>query len=509
MKTAGLTLASLFVLSFAACPADPPKERTTEGVGLTIYSAPAAPGAQQQVWNAETQRWEIPLPGYAIVKEWRRMRLAAGTNTIRFPDVASRIDATTVLFTSLTDPAGTSVLEQNFEFDLVSADKILSKHIDHPITVELENGGRIAGTLLSFDAAQIVVQQSDPPGPLQIVQRANNVRNISFAALPGGLITKPTLVWQIEAKKEGDHLAKVAYQTGGMSWNADYTVVVSPDDKTLDLAAWVTIRNQSGASYKDAELKLVAGDVHRVVARDDMNMRYKAGGPRESALQEAGFVEKPFFEYHLYTLGRPTTLPDNSTKQVELFPPASGVPARKIFVYYGGVGFQPYGGQPYFDRNYGITSSRKVDIYFEVRNRKEDGLGLPLPAGRVRVNKRDEADGSLEFVGEDSIDHTPKDEKVRLKLGSAFDIVAERTQTDFRMDERAHWIRETFEIRIRNHKEEAVDVIVKENLYRWANWTIEQKSHDFTKEDARTVHFPVSVGKDAETVLTYTVLYTW
>lgn len=506
MKFAATVLIPLAVLA-AACPADPPKERTTEGVGLTIYSAPA-PANQQQVWNNATQRWEMPPPGYAIVKEWRKMRLAAGTNTVRFTDVASRIDATTVLFTSLTDPAGTAVLEQNFEYDLVSADKILQKHIGHSITVALENGGQVAGTLLSFDPAQIVVQQSDPPGPLQIVQRANNVRNIEFAALPGGLITKPTLVWQIEAEKEAEHLAKVAYQTGGMSWNADYTVVVSPDEANLDLAAWVTIRNQSGASYKDAELKLVAGDVHRVEAPREMDARFAAGA-RSGRAEEPGFVEKPFFEYHLYTLGRPTTLPDNSTKQLELFPPASGVPLRKTYLYYGGVGFQPYGRQPYFDRNYGITSNRKVDVYVEFRNGKEQALGLPLPAGRVRVNKKDPADGSLEFVGEDTIDHTPKDERVRLKLGSAFDVVAERKQTDFKMDERAHWIRESFEIRIRNHKEEAVEVIVKENLYRWANWAIEQKSHDFAKEDARTVHFPVSVGKDAETLVTYTVLYTW
>jgi hypothetical protein len=507
MKIAAIALVPLVVLA-AACPGGPPKERTTEGVGLTIYSAPAAPGAQQQVWNVSTQRWELPLPGYAIVKEWRMMKLAAGTNTIRFPDVAAKIDATTVLFTSLTDPAGTAVLEQNFEYDLVSADKLLQKHIDRPITIDLENGGKISGTLLSFDAAQIVLQ-SGPPGPLQIVQRPNNVRNIEFAALPGGLITRPTLVWQIEAKKEGEHLAKVAYQTGGITWNADYTAVVSPDEGSLDLAAWVTIRNQSGGSYRDAELKLVAGDVQRVGTQSDTDNRLFLGAAKSARLEEPGFVEKPFFEYHLYTLGRPTTLLDNSVKQIELFPQATGAPVRKTYLYYGGVGRQPYGGQPYFDRNYGLTSNRKVDVYVEFRNSKEQGLGLPLPAGRVRVNKRDEADGSLEFVGEDTIDHTPKDERVRLKLGSAFDIVAERKQTDFKVDTGARWLRETFEIRIRNHKDEAVAVIVKENLYRWANWTVEQKSHDFTKEDARTVHFPVGVPKDGETVVTYTVLYSW
>jgi len=506
MKIAA-TIIPLALLA-AACPADPPKERTTEGVGLTVYSAAVTPGSQQQVWNVATQRWQSPVPGYAIVKEWRKIRLAAGTNTIRFTDVAEKIDATTVLFTSLTDPEGTTVLEQNFEYDLASADKILSKHIDHPITIRLENGTEISGTLLSFDPAQIVLQAA-PPGPLQIVQRQNNVRNIEFAALPGGLITKPTLVWQIGTRKEGEHLAKVTYQTAGITWNADYTAVVSPDEATLDLAAWVTIRNESGGSYKDAELKLVAGDVNRVATQGETWLMFKGPNGAYPAEPPPTFDEKPFFEYHLYTLSRTTTIPDNSTKQIELFPRATGVPLRKAYVYYGGVGFQPYGRQPYFDRNFGITSNRKVDVYLEFRNGKEQQLGVPLPAGRVRVNKTDPADGSLEFVGEDSIDHTPKDEKVRLKLGSAFDIVGERKQTSFNLDQRAQWLTESFEIRIRNHKAEPVDVIVKENLYRWANWTIEQKSHGFTKEDARTVHFLVTVDKDGEAVVTYTVRYAW
>ena len=288
MKITATVFVPLLILALA-CRAEPPKERTTEGVGLTIYSAPAA-GPQQPVYNPASQQYEIPVPGYAIVKEWRKMKLAAGTNTVRFSDVAARIDATTVLFTSLTDPAGTTVLEQNFEYDLVSADEILSKHIDRPITIDLENGGKISGTLLAFDGAQIVLQST----ALQIVQRENNVRNIELAALPGGLITKPTLVWQIDAKKEGEHLAKVAYQTAGIAWNADYTAVASADDRTLDLSAWVTIRNQSGGSYRDAELKLVAGDVHRVVEQSEGALF--GGQAEEAEAPPGGFVEKPFFE---------------------------------------------------------------------------------------------------------------------------------------------------------------------------------------------------------------------
>ncbi len=224
----------------------------------------------------------------------------------------------------------------------------------------------------------------------------------------------------------------------------------------------------------------------------------------------AGFEEKAFFEYHLYTLGRPTTLPDNSTKQIELFPVARQVPCEKVMVYYGlDQGFRGFFPSPMTDRNFGAQGNKKVDIYLRFKNEEQIGMGMPLPAGRIRVSKLDPADDSLEFIGEDAIDHTPRNEEVLIKLGSAFDVVGERTQLDFQIDTRRNWMEETIEIKIRNHKTEPVKVIAKENLYRWVNWEIKEPTHKFEKADARTIHFPVTVAPDGEVVIRYKVRYTW
>ncbi len=223
-----------------------------------------------------------------------------------------------------------------------------------------------------------------------------------------------------------------------------------------------------------------------------------------------GFVEKPFFEYHLYTLGRPTTLPDNATKQIELFPVARGVPCQRTLVYYGrpesSYGFLP---SPLTDRNFGVQGNRQVDVYLQFRNTEAGNLGKPLPRGRVRVSKLDPADGTLEFVGEDAIDHTPRNEKVLLKMGSAFDVTGERRQTDFRIDTARKTMTEEVEITLRNAKPEPVDVQVKEVLYRWVNWQITASTRDWRKDDARSVTFPVTVPAGGETTVKYTVRYTW
>jgi len=223
----------------------------------------------------------------------------------------------------------------------------------------------------------------------------------------------------------------------------------------------------------------------------------------------SGFEQKAFFEYHLYTLGRPTTLPDNSTKQIELFPAARRVPCVKTLVYYGltpTYGFLPH---PATDRNYGTQSNRKVDVYLGFQNAKTRNMGMPLPAGRVRVSKQDPADGTLEFIGEDAIDHTPQDERVQIKLGSAFDVVGERRQVNFTVDSSRRNMTEEIEVKLRNHKKEPVAVVVKENLYRWVNWQITERTHKFEKQDARTVHFPVKVAAGGEAVVRYTVHYSW
>jgi hypothetical protein len=476
---------------------------------LTIYSN-AAPGALSPELYRQPNRGAVP--GYAVVRQERELEFTRGRNAVRFTDVAALIDPTTVMFESMTDGKGTTVLEQNYQFDLVGTDKLLQKYIDRPIVVEQVRGQAtetFTGTLLSTQGG-LVLRRDD--GTVQVVPHNAGVK---LPALPGGLITRPTLVWDVAAQRAGSHRTRVSYQTQGMTWWADYNVAYAEGASAhacrMDVGAWVSIVNQSGAGYADAKLKLVAGAVHRAPARGNA-LPASVGLSKQARSEErdAGFVEKSFFEYHLYTLGRTTTLPDNSTKQIELFPAARRVPCEKLLVYYGAAagprGFLP---SPATDRSYGVQSNRKVDVYLQFTNGEANGMGMPLPAGRVRVSKLDPADQTLEFIGEDALDHTPRNEKVLLKLGSAFDVVGERRQLDFRVDTSRRTMTEEIEVRLRNQKSERVEVQVKENLYRWVNWSIGSKSHDFRKEDARTIVFPVSVAPEGEAVVRYTVRYDW
>jgi hypothetical protein len=485
---------------------------------LTIYST-ADPAtfdpqqlAQQRLANPY-QAWQIKLPGYGVVREVRPIELKEGENVIRFSDVASGIDPTTVAFQSLTDPA-TSVLEQNYEYDVVSATKLLEKYLGKPITVgrKASAGGEpvddVQGILLSSDPSNLVIQNEG--GETSVISRGE-VTSIRLAKQQTGLITKPTLVWKLQSDKAGKHDAQVTYQTDGLTWRADYNIVINQDDTAADIGAWVSILNESGASYPDAKLKLVAGDVQRIQPEQEVYGRGGAMQMAKAARADTGFKEKSFFEYHLYTLGRQTSLANNSTKQIELFPNKSNVPVTKTFVYYGlapqwRLWIAP---EPNQDRNLGTQSNKKVDIYLQIKNTEANGLGIPLPAGRLRVYKKDEADAANEFIGEDVIQHTPKDEEVLVKLGSAFDIVGERKQTDFTINERGHVITEAFEITIRNHKKAPVRVIIKENLLRWTNWEITQSSDKWEKQDYRTIHIPVDVPVDGEKKVTYSVKYTW
>ncbi len=479
---------------------------------ITIYSS-AQPGAISPEYYRPMPGQGVPnamsVPGYALVRDERQMNIKQGRSQLSFTDVAALIDPTTVTFTSLSDPQ-TRVLEQNFQFDLVSTQKLLLKFIDREITVDKNAGNslqQITGTLLSA-SDNIVLRGKD--GSIYSLPGYTSVR---FPDLPGGLNTRPTLVWDVQAPRGGAHDTRVTYQTGGMTWWADYNLIFNEgadaNSGVLDLSAWVSIINQSGATYSNAKLKLIAGDVHRAepAQLDRMAKRELRAMAAAPAIEE-GFAQKAFFEFHLYTLGRPTTLPNNSTKQIELFDQAKQIPARKILHYYGAL--NPYfHTSPYTDRNMGLEMNKKVDVYLEFKNDKTFGLGVPLPAGRLRVSQLDKADDSLEFIGEDNIDHTPKDEQVRVKLGSAFDVVGERRQVDFTVDTKARWMEEEIEVKLRNHKNQPVEVLVKENLYRWTNWKILTKTHNFTKEDARTVNFPVKVAKDGETVVRYRVRYTW
>ncbi|HEX2828836.1 MAG TPA: hypothetical protein VHP37_20970 [Burkholderiales bacterium] len=475
---------------------------------LTIYSS-ARPGSIPP----ETYRNSIPgqnVPGYALVRVDRPFALERGRNTVRVTDVAALIDPTTVAFESLTDPAGTRVVEQSFQFDLVNSAKLLQKYVDRTIQVDQVRGNAVesfSGTLLST-AGGLVLRR--PDGTIQMLP---NNAGVTLPDLPGGLITRPTLVWDVAAERAATHATRVSYQTNGIAWWADYNLTYSDGANAnacrLDVSAWVSILNQSGASYPDAKVKLVAGDVHRaprpVPAPRMMDL---ARAEAVASQKAAGFEEKSFFEYHLYTLGRTTGIPDNSTKQIELFPTARGVPCEKTLVYQGGPGWYQ-SGSAITDRGYGIESNRKVDTYLNFRNAQENNLGMPLPAGRMRVAKLDSADKTLEFIGEDAIDHTPRNEKVRIKLGSAFDVVGERRQVNFNVDTSRKSMTEEIEVKVRNQKKEAVTVMVKESLYRWVNWTITQKTHEHEKLDARTVQFPVKIEPGKEAVVRYSVNYTW
>ena len=441
-----------------------------------IDEADMGPGLSLTIYNQDL----------AVIKERRLIELPRGRETVKFEDVAQRIIPQSVQFSSLTDPARTTVVEQNYEFDLVSADKLLYKYIDKPIRVITQDGGLVDGRLLSFDRGQLVLRD-DVDDSIQLLPRAKNVRDIQFSTLPEGFLTKPTLIWLVEARKAGEHLAKVAYQSRGFTWRADYTALVAEDHKSMTLAGWVTITNNSGASYRDAGLKLMAGDVHVVQERE----RARAGMPTpefslKSLEEPAGFVEKSFAEYHLYTLGRRTSLLDKQVKQIELFPIVETVPVEKKYLY---------------------KANRDVGVYLEVKNSKEKNLGMPLPGGKVRIYQND-IDGAREFIGDDSIDHTPKDEPVKVRMGRAFDIAAQRIQTDQRRPARRVRI-ETFKITLRNHKDQAVRMAVEDYLHPRRNWKITATSDEFTKKDYRTITFEKEMPANSEWVITYTVRYWW
>jgi hypothetical protein len=440
--------------------------------------------------------------GTALVRDRRQFDLQQGVNELRFGDVAASIDPTSVLFSSLTDPRGTSVLEQNYEFDLVGAPALLEKYIDQEIRVVTQDGTLYTGRLLS-GRGDIILQEDD--GRVTVVG-ADDIQEFSFPELPEGLITKPTLVWRLLASRDGRQDVEITYLTGGVSWQADYVVRLGADDRTIDLDGWVTINNLSGATFRDALLKLVAGDLQRLLegkAAADVAEFMAMPTATAEVIQQ-----REFFEYHLYEVPRPVTVRDNETKQIE-FVRAPGVAAQKFFVYDGsqcqsGYWYCALSGYPQTDPSYGVVSNPKVMVMVEFDT---EDVEADLPRGRVRVYQED-VDGAALLIGEDTIDHTPKGEIVRLYVGDAFDIVGERIQTDFSLPSPKS-VEETYRLVLRNHKDEAVEVRVVEHLFRWSNWRILRASHDYERMDSSNIEFRVSVPADGETEITYTVLYSW
>ena len=422
-----------------------------------------------------------------LVKQTRSLEFEKGISFVRFDEVAALIDPTSVHIKPAS--SGIAILEQNYQYDLISTQKMMQRYLGEEISLLTENGDLHRGSLLSFDGKYIMLKGSS--GEITVTN-AEQVVDYRFGSMSEGLILKPTLVWLAESDKKQKTACEVSYLTDGLNWHAEYVAVVDKDDKNLDLSGWVSIDNRSGATYRDATMKLVAGDVHRVTDR-------MKGGGREDLVVAARtmgapqFEEEAFFEYHLYSLIRPATVADNETKQISLFP-ETRTSAIKVYTFES-----QYSGwrQP--------EGKTKIKVNLEFVNSEERGLGMPLPKGKLRVYKAD-SKGQLQFIGEDLIDHTPKDEKVRVFLGEAFDITGERKKTD--VVDLGDWHkRETYEIKLNNHKEEDIIVTVVESTPGWYEWHITRSNFKYKKVSAYKVEFQIPVKADSEEVLTYTIEY--
>lgn len=448
-------------------------------------AAPAAP-----VVSTVADQTGLALTIYnqnlGLVKDRRDIRLGPGGGELRFMDVAAQIIPASVSIAPLSG-GEIRVLEQNYEYDLLSPQKLMDKYVGKEVKLyqknpQTEREEVVTATLLSNNG-----------GPVYRIGDEitfGHPGRLIFPGVPDDLIARPTLVWLLESGAGDRRTIEASYLTGGISWRADYVVTLSEKDDRASLAGWVTIDNHSGATYRNAALKLVAGDVNR--AQDGPIPHAKAMRVEAMAAPAPQFREEAFFEYHLYTLQRPSTIKENQTKQISLVT-ADAVPVRKEFLLKG--------ESFYYYSPAGDAAKQKVGVFVEVENRREHNLGMPLPRGVVRVYKRD-AGGSLQFVGEDTIDHTPEKETVRVKLGDAFDVAAERKQTEWRKVA-SDTYEAAFEITLRNHKKEDITVKVVEPVP--GDWQMLSSSHPHAKGDAFSAVFTVPAAKDGETTLTYRV----
>lgn len=441
--------------------------------------------------------------GTALIKDRRTFDLQEGTNTLDFTDVAASIDPTSVNFKSLTDPTGTVVLEQNYVYDLVGSGALLNRYLDQTIRVTVEDGTVFTGQLLSGRNFEIILRTEE--GQVLVVAQ-DKVRDISFPSLPEGLITRPTLRWLLQSAQSGGQQVELTYLTGGINWAADYNVLLNAGNTSLDLNGWITLNNTSGASYRNAQVKLVAGDVNRVMPEERAMEESMIAMDAMAAMPAPQVEQREFFEYQLYEIQRPVTIADNETKQVE-FVSGANVPAKTFYVYDGGPDFYGFYG-PVTDQYYGQMGITDVQNWLEFTTDEEAGLGADLPAGRIRVYQED-VDGAALLIGENTIDHTPQGEDIQIYLGNAFDLVGERTQTNFVLIA-SNVLEETYEIRLRNRKDdETVEIRVPESLFRWSNWEIMNSSDPYEQLDSNTIEFRVPVEPGQEKVITYTVRYTW
>jgi hypothetical protein len=457
---------------------------------LTLWGsdADAAPGRGAVTRN---DRKEMSITVYngnlGLVKDVRELQLPAGIHDVKFMDVASQIDPTSVHLKSLTDPTGVRILEQNYEYDLLNPQKLLDKYVGKAVKLMTGDGTLVDAVLLSNNS-----------GPIYQINgqiHLGHPGRVILPQLPDDLIPSPTLVWRLQSNDPRPQRVEASYLTSGIAWKADYVVILNAKDTGGDLAGWVTIDNKSGATYADAALKLVAGDVHRAASRQEMRAVLESAA--KAAAPRPQFQEESFFEYHLYSLQGRTTIKQNQTKQISLLD-APGIAIKKELRFYG--------ASRYYRSQLGTPlSSQKVGVFLEIENAEKHRLGIPLPKGTVRVYKA-AADRSLQFIGEDVIDHTPKDEKVKIKMGEAFDVVGERTQRDWK---KLAWnLYETeWDVELRNHKTEDVEVTILEPVP--GDWEVVKSSHAYTKIEARTLQYVVKVPQGGKTTVNYRVRMRW
>ncbi len=455
-----------FEMGYAATLTSTLKDQ--QGVAITIYNS-----------------------NVGLVKDTRLIDLKPGIHDLKFMDVAAKIDPTTVHIKSLVNGSSLNILEQNYEYDLLSPQKLLEKFVGQKVQLatihpETKKEEIVEATLLSTQGGNI----------FQIGDKISigHPGRILLSKIPENLIPQPTLVWMLENKLSRPQKLEASYLTSGINWKADYVVVLNKSDTSTDLTGWVTLDNKSGATYQNALLKLVAGDIHRVRRDEEMGRSRMMMAAKEAGAPQ--FKEETFFEYHLYTLDRRTTIKDNQTKQMTLLD-ANQVPVKKLFIFSGAPQFYYYQDQG--------PSKQKIGVFLELENSKKNNLGMPLPKGTIRVYKEDK-DSSLQFVGEDQIDHTPKDEKFKIKIGEAFDVVGERTQTDYKRLGR-NLFEVAFEVSLRNHKSEDIKVLVEEPIP--GDWEILSNTHPYEKVSARLIRFEVPVAKDEEVKVKYRVRFKY
>ncbi len=468
------------------------------GCGGDPKTASHPVGPTHQKISTAADRTSVGITVYSddfgLVRETRTLKTGKGRVSLEYRDVTSAIQPETVHIAAIGGSSPLRILEQNYRYDLLEPAKLLSKYEGKQVHVirwnkELGRDETFAATVLSAN------------GNVPIFKIGSEITygfpgRISFPDVPANLIAKPTLVWLLDSDDDSSNV-EVTYLTGKMGWSSDYVLVVGADEKTADLTGWVTLRNHSGASYENAKLKLVAGDVQRIRAQDPGAYNMHARSDPLDDRDEKQFKEEGFFEYHLYTLDRPTSVLDNEDKQVVLLE-GHGVRVDKKLIFFGDANW--------YRNSYGKTQdNQKVGVYFDIDNREANHLGIPLPKGIVRVYQGD-ASGAKQFVGEDSIDHTPRDEKLRIKMGEAFDVVGDRVEKNWKTlgtcSSESDW-----EITLKNHKDSAVTVEDVEPV--GGDWTVLKSSVPFVKKDARTFTFTVPIGARQEVKVSYRVRVSW